>query len=119
MFASIRCYVGRGVEDISARVDAEFADLIAAQPGFVWYALLDGGGGDLMTVSVFHEQEQANGSRELSRRWTEQRLSEFNLTITEALQGAVPVSRAAPELLEPAPSRFARIRRQAGRRRAR
>ena len=111
MFASIRCYVAQGAEKIAELVDAEFADLIAAQPGFVWYALLDGGGGDLMTVSVFHERDQATGSRELSRRWTERRLSEFNLTLTEALQGAIPVSRAAAELLEPAPARFARVRR--------
>jgi hypothetical protein len=113
MFASIRCYVleGARIEDLVRPVEAEFADRIAAQPGFVWYVLLDCGGGELMTISVFHERELAAGSRELSRRWTEERLGNFDLTLTEAMNGAIPVSRAAPELLEPAPARVARVRR--------
>ncbi len=70
-----------------------------------------------MTISVFREQAQAAASRELARRWTEERLGEIALTTTEALHGAVPVSRAAPELLAPihagSPPRFARVRRYA------
>jgi hypothetical protein len=113
MFASIRGYVLQGapVEDVAAPVEAEFADLIAAQPGFVWYALLACGGGALMTISVFQEREQATGSRELSRSWTEDKLSGFDLTMTESLNGAVPVSRAAEGLLLPTPGRYARVRR--------
>lgn len=112
MFASIRCYEVQSAptEEVAGLVEAGFADRIAAQPGFVWYALLDCGGGDLMTISVFHERDQATGSRELARRWTEERLSEVDLTLTEALNGAIPVSRAAPGLLEQAPARFARVR---------
>jgi hypothetical protein len=113
MFASIRLYVlkGAGVEEVAGPVDEEFADLIAGQPGFVWYALLDCGEGGLITISVFHEREQASGSRELSREWTSRRLGGLDLTLVEALHGAVPVSRAAPELLDAAPRRFARVRR--------
>jgi hypothetical protein len=77
----------------------------------VWYALIDSGGSDLLTVSVFRERDQAAASRELARGWTEERLGEFDLTLTEALNGAIPVSRAAPALLEPEPARFARVRR--------
>jgi len=115
MFASIRCYVLQGAltEDVAQPVEADFADRIAAQPGFVWYGLLDCGGGALMTISVFHEREQAAASRELSRTWTKDRLAGFDLTLTEALNGAVPVSRAAEQLLQPVPGRFARVRRYA------
>jgi hypothetical protein len=113
MFASIRAYVAPGapMEELAKRVETEFADQIAAQPGFVWYAFLDCGGNDLITISLFEQRDQAAGSRELARRWTEERLGEFNLTLTEALNGAIPVSRAAAELLEPVPGRFARVRR--------
>jgi hypothetical protein len=112
MFASIRCYVAPSAptEELARLVEAEFADRIAAQPGFVWYALLDCGGGDLITISLFQERHQAAGSRELARRWTEERLGEFGLTLTESLNGAIPVSRATPGLLAPAPARFARVR---------
>lgn len=113
MFASIRRYVVHiaTTEELARLVEAEFADQIAARPGFVWYAFVDCGGGELVTISVFRERDQAAGSRELARRWTEERLTEFGLTVTEALNGAIPVSRAAPELLQPAPARFARVRR--------
>jgi hypothetical protein len=113
MFASIRCYrlQGAPTEEVARRVETEFADRIAAQPGFVWYAFLDGGGGDFITISLFQQREQAAGSRELARSWTEERLGEFDLTRTEALGGAIPVSRAAPELLDPAAARFGRVRR--------
>jgi hypothetical protein len=115
MFASIRCYVVQrasagGTLEFARRVDAEFADQIAAQPGFVWYAFLDCGR-DVMTISVFRERDQAVGSRELARGWIEERMSDFDLTLTEALDGAIPVSRAAPELLQPAAGWFARVRR--------
>jgi hypothetical protein len=113
MFASIRCYVVRRArtEELTRLVEGEFADQLASQPGFVWYAFLDCGEGDAMTISVFQERAQAAASRELALRWTEQRITDFDLTLTEALNGAIPVSRAAPELLEPAPGRFARVRR--------
>jgi hypothetical protein len=117
MFASIRCYfVHKAPTDELARlVEHDFADQIAAQPGFVSYVFLDCGGGDAMTISVFREAAQAAASRELAQRWSEQRLGEIELTLTEALHGAIPVSRAALEMLAPRPSgsrpRFARVRR--------
>lgn len=113
MFASIRFYQLRGAAtaEVAEPVEAEFADRIAAQPGFVWYALIDCVGGELLTISVFGEREQASGSRELSRHWTEDRLGSFDLTLIEALNGSIPVSRAAPALLEPGSGRYARVRR--------
>lgn len=116
MFASIRCYFVHkaSTEELVQHVEEEFADRIAAQPGFVSYAFLDCGGGDAMSISVFREPGQAAASRELAQRWTEERLGEFELTTTEALHGAIPVSRATPALLAPlpeAPRRFARVRR--------
>ena len=113
MYASIRSYAlaDTPIAEFAGLVEAEFADRIAARPGFVWYAFLDGGGGDACTISVFHEQAQAAGSRELARRWTEERLSAMNLTMTESVTGTIPVSRAQRELIEPAPGRYARVRR--------
>jgi hypothetical protein len=113
MYASIRSYLLRGtpMEQFAGLVEAEFADRIAAQPGFVWYAFLDGGVGDALTISVFHEQDQAAASRELARHWTQERLDKLDLTMTEALNGTIPVSRAKPDLIAPASGRFARLRR--------
>jgi hypothetical protein len=117
MFASIRCYVVHKapIDDLVRLVEGEFADRIAARPGFVSYVFLDGGGGDAMSISVFREPGQASASRDFARRWSEERLGEIELTTTEALHGAIPVSRAAAELLAPRPPGsarpFARVRR--------
>jgi hypothetical protein len=116
MFASIRCYFVHkaSTDELARQVEDEFADRIAAQPGFVSYVFLDCGGGDAMTISVFREPGQAAASRELAQRWSEERLGEFELTTTEALHGAIPVSRATSALLAPVPDlprRFARVRR--------
>ncbi len=117
MFASIRCYFVHKapMDEFVALVESEFADRIAAQPGFMAYVLLDCGGADAMSMSVFDDPGQAAGSRELARVWTEGRLGEIELTTTEALSGTIPVSRAVPELLValPAgsPARFACVRR--------
>src|SRR5258708_625670 len=112
MFASIRCYeVGSASSDeLAELVEGEFADMIAGQPGFVWYAFLDCEDDEVVTVSVFQEREQAAASQELARDWTERRLSEFGLILTQAQHGAIPVSRATPELLQATSGRFARVR---------
>jgi hypothetical protein len=103
------------MDEFVALVESEFADRIAAQPGFMAYVLLDCGGADAMSMSVFDDPAQAAGSRELAQVWSEGRLGEIELTTTEALSGTIPVSRAVPELLAPLPAgsppRFACVRR--------
>jgi hypothetical protein len=113
MFASIRRYVLERelIGDFARLVEVQFADRIAIQPGFLWYALLDCGRCDVITISVFRERAQAAGSLALARGFTESRLSDSNLTLTTALDGAIPVSRSTPKLMKPTWGRFARIRR--------
>jgi hypothetical protein len=83
------------------RVDESFADEIAVQPGFVSYQLIDCGGGDLFSLSIFVEPGQAEASRELAQRWTEDHLHDIEHTRFDAIHGETLVSRAAPGMLEP------------------
>jgi hypothetical protein len=103
MFASIRRYVAHltPVDQLAERVDQGFAPLISARPGFVSYEFLDCGGGEVITVSVFRSAGQAEDSRELARRWTDESLQDFEFTLTEALHGQIVVRRAADALLAP------------------
>src|SRR5689334_18487069 len=68
MFASMRRYRLQPelLAEFMRRVDESFADAIAAQPGFVSYELIDCGGGDVFTLSIFLEPTQAEASRELA-----------------------------------------------------
>jgi heme-degrading monooxygenase HmoA len=103
MFASMRRYRLQpgALAEFTRRVDESFADDIAAQPGFVSYQLIDCGGGDLFTLSIFLEPGQAEASRTLAQRWTEDKLQDIEHTRFDAIHGESVVGRAAPEMLDP------------------
>ena len=116
MFASIRCYfVHRGsIAELAHRVDADFADLIADQPGFVSYAFVDCGEREYVTISAFRQANEAEASRDLARRWGDENMADFEFTVTAALHGEIRVGRATESALVPAhvglASRFASTR---------
>src|SRR3954451_2111493 len=98
---TIRCRLQpESLAEFLRRVDETFADEIAAQPGFVSYELIDCGGGDLFTLSIFVEPGQAEASRDMARRWTEDNLQDIEHTRFDSIQGESVVSRAAPGMLE-------------------
>lgn len=103
MFASMRRYRMQTAmaDEFIRRVDESFADGIAARPGFVSYELIDCGGGDLFTLSIFLEPNQAEGSRELAVRWTENNLTDIEHERFDAVHGESVVSRASAGMLEP------------------
>jgi hypothetical protein len=103
MFASMRRYrLPSGLQaEFTRRVDESFADQIAAQPGFVSYELIDCGGGDLFTLSMFLDPRQAETSRDLARRWTEENLEDIPHTRYDAIHGESVVSHATPGMLDP------------------
>jgi hypothetical protein len=105
------------MDELARRVDEGFAEQIRTQPGFVSYEFVDCDDGEIMTISVFREAPQADASRELARRWTEQNLRDFEFTRMEAMSGEIHVSRAARDMLEPghvgAARKFASARRYA------
>ena len=117
MFVSIRRYrLQRGsMEELTRRVDEGFAEDIGRRPGFVAYEFMDCGDGEIMTMSVFRDADQAEASRELARRWTEEQLQDLEFARLEALRGEILVSRAARDMLEPghagAARKFASVRR--------
>ena len=119
MFASIRRYrlIRGSMDDLARLVDTGFAERISAQPGFVSYEFTDCGDGEIATISLFREAFEAEMSRGLARRWTEEHLDDFKFMRTEALHGEILVSRAARDMLEPAHAaaeqKFASMRRYA------
>jgi heme-degrading monooxygenase HmoA len=117
VFASIRRYrLQRGsMEELTRRVDEGFAEDIGRRPGFVAYEFMDCGDGEIVTLSVFRDADQAEASRELALRWTEENLQDLEFGRLDALRGEILVSRAARDMLEPghagAARKFASVRR--------
>jgi hypothetical protein len=103
VYASIRRYRLRegSIDDLMDRVDGGFAEEISRQPGFCSYEAIDCGDGEVTTISVFREASEAEASRELAQRWTEENLAEFQFDRLPPTSGEIMVSRAAGDMLEP------------------
>ena len=101
MFASMRRYrLERGsMDELARRVDEDFAEQLAARPGFVSYEFIDCGSGEFMTMSVFLTLEQAEASRELARRWADEN-RDLEFPRLEAAHGEIHVGRATETMLE-------------------
>src|SRR5436190_14385895 len=75
--------------------------MIGREPGFVAYEFMDCGDGEVLTLSVFGEAAQAEASRVLAQRWTQQNLGDLEFSRLETLRGEILVSRAVWDMLEP------------------
>lgn len=104
MYASMRTYrVGSGqIDALMHRVDRDFAEALAQEPGFVAYQAIDTGHNMVMTISMFQTREQAEASDDLAAQWVADELRDFDITRVGTLGGEAMVSRAAAEMLEPA-----------------
>jgi quinol monooxygenase YgiN len=103
MYASMRTYrVGGSIDELMHRVDRDFAESLAAEPGFIAYQAMDMGGGKICTISVFRSREQADASNELAAQWVAEELQDFDVERMGVIGGDVMVSRAQAEMLEPA-----------------
>ena len=69
---------------------------------------MDCGDGEIVTLSVFRDADQAEASREFAQRWTAENLHGLEFRRLEALRGEILVSRAARDMLEPGHSGSAR-----------
>jgi hypothetical protein len=104
MYTSIRSYrLDEGdMADAMHRVDAEFADRIAEEAGFVAYQCVDCGDNVLCTITTFRDEAGAEGSVDMAADFVRDRMSDMVLVRTDVKGGKVDVSRAASEVLEPA-----------------
>jgi hypothetical protein len=89
------------MDELTRRVDEGFAEEIARRPGFVAYEFMDCGDGEVVTLSVFRDADEAEASREFARRWTEENLQDLEFSRLEPMRGEIDVSRAARDMLEP------------------
>jgi hypothetical protein len=87
------------MDELARRIDEDFAERLAAQPGFASYEMMDCGLGEFMTMSVFTTLGQAEASREMARRWAEEN-ADLSFPRLEAAHGEIHVGRVAEDMLE-------------------
>ena len=102
MYAMVRRYRMRAgsIDDLMHEVDTRFADRLQEQLGILHYQAIHTGGGTIMTVTVFEDEEQCRRS-ETAAAGVREALSEFRVEEIEALTGEVMVSRATESVLKP------------------
>jgi hypothetical protein len=104
MHVSIRTYrVGTGsIDGLTHRVDRDFAEAMAREPGFIAYQAVRTGERTVASITLFREAEQAEASNELAAQWIAEELQDFKIESMGRFGGEVMVSRAIAEMLEPA-----------------
>ena len=98
MFAAIRYYQADppSINEVVRRVQEEFVPLIRDMPGFVSYFILvpSERQEDIVSVSVFEDQQSAEESNTKAAEWVVQNLSELLRPTPELASGQVVVYEA-------------------------
>ena len=104
MHLNVRTYrVGTGsIDELMHRVDRDFAEAMAQEPGFIAYQAIRTGELTVASITVFHDAEQAKASNELAAQWIAENLRDFEIESMGRFGGEVMVSRAVAVILEPA-----------------
>jgi quinol monooxygenase YgiN len=99
MFAAIRYYQADppSIEEVVRRVQEDFVPLIRDMRGFVSYVILvpSEREEDIVSVSVFEDQQSAEESNREAADWVVQNLSELLRPIPEFASGQVLVYEAS------------------------
>src|SRR5215203_1614531 len=95
MFAAIRYYrtEPNSIESVVRQVKEGFVPFIRETPGFVLYFVLTPRQGEIVSVSIFEEQRDAEESNEKAEEWVRQNLSDL-LPSPEFADGEVVVYEA-------------------------
>ena len=102
MYAMIRRYkTGAGsIDDLMHKVDTQFADRLREQLGILHYQAIDTGGGTIMTVTAFEDEDGYRRS-EPAAAAVREALAEFRVEEIDTFAGEVMVGRATERVLEP------------------
>ncbi|HEY0128040.1 MAG TPA: antibiotic biosynthesis monooxygenase [Rubrobacteraceae bacterium] len=92
MFAAIRYYrtTADSIDEVTGRIREGFVPVITDMPGFVAYLLLAPRENEIVSVSVFEDQQSAEETNRKAQEWVSENLSEL-LPAPEFADGNVVV----------------------------
>ncbi|MDH4248023.1 MAG: hypothetical protein OEW39_09405 [Deltaproteobacteria bacterium] len=88
MYAMIRRYHTRSVDETINKIRREFLSVITSAPGFITYYVVDEGNGIQSSISIFETREYAEYSNKLASYWVKENAS-FLLNSPEYASGEV------------------------------
>ena len=100
MYAAIRQYeMGAGsLADFMGYVRDELGDTMAALPGFVSYCVIASGEDEIVSVTIFENEQGALRSSRTAADFVRDRLGPFQVNLTSTMSGEVGVWRSAPAI---------------------
>ena len=98
MYIVMRKYEGvTNPEEASKRIQNGFVPLISGMPGFVDYVWADLGGGQMLSVAIFDDQEHAKESNRLAAGWVELNLRSVLPNACQIEKGPVKARKSSPK----------------------
>lgn len=91
MHAAVRRYRTSDVDSLVAKVEDEFVEKVKGVDGFVGYYVIDGGGGDLASVTVGETAGAVEESTRLAAEWTRSSVADLLEGEPEVVAGEVRV----------------------------
>ncbi len=100
MYAAIRKYTVKPgwMEEVMHRIQRDFVFLISKEPGFLDYYALRVGPNEVLTISVFDTQEEAEGSTPLGFKWVQENLGGYIQGNPDSTVGWVFAGASVPAL---------------------
>ncbi len=81
------------IAEIARRVQAGFVPIVRQLPGFATYAMLDAGGGTLVTLSGFRDEASADRSTQEAASWVKANLAQLVPNAPEVTRSKVRLSK--------------------------
>lgn len=100
MYAVVRQYeVGAGsLADFMGYVEDELGDTMAALPGFLSYYVIASGEDEIVSATIFEDEQGALRSSRAAADFVRDRLGPFQVNLTSTMGGEVGVWRSAPAM---------------------
>jgi hypothetical protein len=89
--AAVRRYRTSDIDSLVAKVEDEFVEKVKGVDGFVGYYVIDGGGGDVVSVTVGETEDAVEESTRLASDWTESSVADLLQGAPEVVSGEVRV----------------------------
>lgn len=91
MHAAVRRYRTSDIDSLVAKVEDEFVEKVKGVDGFVGYYVIDGGGGDVVSVTVGETAGAVEESTRLASEWTGSSVADLLEGAPEVVSGEVRV----------------------------
>lgn len=94
MYASVRVTQAKpgSVDKIGQRVTDDFMPIVSKIPGFIGYYVINTGGDQLVTVSIFEDDKGAQASIQASYEWVSKNITEWLARPLDILEGRIIAS---------------------------